>query len=179
MRRLVDVLSVLGGWALVVYSFAVGFEIVGRRFLGYSLQGVDEIGGYLMAVLVALGFSCALYGRAHIRIDILLSHLSRALTMWLNVAALAGLLVFALFLVWRSWFVLAQSYAIDAVSSTPLLTPLVVPQTLWVASLLLFAFAALTYLVRALLHGLRGEANEVAELLGSSAGRPPDQGNGR
>ena len=172
MRRLVDRLSILAGWTLIVYCFAVGVEIVGRRFLGFSLQGVDEIGGYLMAVLVAVGFSCALYSQAHIRIDLLLSYLPRALTMWLNVAALAVLVVFAVFLVWRAWIVLEQTYSMQAVSSTPLLTPLVVPQSLWVGGLMLFVIATLAHFVRALRHGLRGEAAEVAKLVGTSAGQP-------
>ena len=154
---------------LVVYSFFVGAEIIGRRFLGFSFQGVDEIGGYVMAIVVAIGFSYALYNQAHIRIDILLSNLPRALAMWLNVVALAALLVFALFLFWRAWFVLAESYALQAVSSTPLLTPLVIPQSIWAGSLLIFVFASLTYFIRGLRHGLRGEAEKVAELLGFSA----------
>lgn len=172
MRRLVELLSTLGGWALILYTFLVGFEIVGRRFFGYSLQGVDEIGGYLMAVVVALGFSHALYHRAHIRIDLLLAHLSRPLTMWLNVAAMASLAVFAIFLVGRAWIVLAQSYQMGAVSSTPLLTPLVVPQSVWVAALVLFVLAACSRLVQVLRHALRGEADEVAEVMGTCAGGP-------
>lgn len=170
MRRLVDSLSLLAGWALVLYCFAVGVEIVGRRFLGFSLQGVDEIGGYLMAALVAIGFSCALYGQAHIRIDLLLVRLPRRLRMWLNVLALGGLLTFALFLVSRAWIVLEQSYAMEAVSPTPLLTPLAIPQAIWVGGLALFALAALVHLLRAMRHAARGEEEAVARLVGSSAG---------
>ncbi len=168
MRRFVDALAVLGGGLLVVYSFFVGAEIVGRRFLGFSFQGVDEVGGYLMAIVVAVGFSYALYNQAHIRIDILLTYLPRALAMWLNVVALAALSVLALFFFWRAWFVLAESYALQAVSSTPLLTPLVIPQSIWAGGLLIFVFASLTYFIRGLRHGLRGEAEKVAGLLGFS-----------
>ena len=171
MRRLVDWLSIAGGWALVVYSFAVGVEIVGRRFLGFSLQGVDEYGGYLMAVVVALGFSCALHDNAHIRIDLLLARLPRGLVTWLNVAALAGLVVFAGFLVWRAWVVLAQSAKMGAVSSTPLLTPMIAPQSLWIGCLVLFLVAAGWRLLRALAQGVRGEAQAVADLAGSSSAR--------
>ncbi|MBM3571875.1 MAG: TRAP transporter small permease [Alphaproteobacteria bacterium] len=177
MRRLIDRLSIACGWALVVYCLAVGVEIVGRRFLGFSLQGVDEIGGYLMAVLVAIGFTAAVLHQAHIRIDILLPYLPRRLGMWLNVAALASLCLFAMFLVWRGWIVLADSHAISAVAPTPLLTPLVVPQSLWVAGLVLFAAAALVVFSRALIHGAKGEIDQVADLAGSSAGIAPSRGD--
>ena len=140
---------------LVVYSFFVCAEIIGRRFFSFSFQGVDEVGGYLMATMVAVGFSRALYSQAHIRIDILLKHLPRALAMWLNVATLGALSVLALFLFSRAWFVLSDSYALQSVSYTPLLTPLVIPQSIWAGGLLIFVFASLAYFIRALRHGRR------------------------
>jgi TRAP-type C4-dicarboxylate transport system permease small subunit len=162
MRRLADGLGIVAGGALLIYCFAVGVEILGRRFFGFSLQGVDEVGGYLMALIVAVGFTCALYGNAHIRIDLLLPHLPRAVTLWLNVAALASMIAFALFLVWQGASVLTQSYNLKAVAPTPLLTPLAIPQGIWVAALLFFLFATLACFVKALVHALRGEVDETA-----------------
>ena len=177
IRRLVDALTMLCGWGLVVFSLGVGVEIVGRRYLGFSLQGVDEVGGYLMAVAVAAGFSCALYDRAHIRIDLLLGHVPGRLAMCLNVLALVGLFVFAVFLASRGLLVLTESYQLEAVSSTPLLTPMVVPQSIWVGSLVLFAIVSLSCAVRALRHALRGEAEAVESLIGTSSARPPARDN--
>ena len=175
MGRVADWLAIAAGWALVIYSVAVGVEIIGRRYLGFSLQGVDEIGGYLMAVIVAIGFSCALYSHAHIRIDLLLPRLSRSTTLWLNVSAVCSLIAFALFLLWQGTLVLIQSHALRAVAPTPLLTPLVIPQAIWVAALLYFLFSALAFFIKILAHALRGEANQVAALLGTSAGRAERQ----
>jgi TRAP-type C4-dicarboxylate transport system permease small subunit len=172
MRRLTDWLAVAAGWSLVVYSVAVGVEIIGRRYLGFSLQGVDEIGGYLMAVIVAIGFSGALYSHAHIRIDLLLPRLSRPTALWLNVAAVGSIVAFAIFLLWQGVRVLVQSHALHAVAPTPLLTPLVVPETIWVVALLYFVVAGAAFFVKVLAHALRGEAQQVATLLGTSAGRP-------
>jgi TRAP-type C4-dicarboxylate transport system permease small subunit len=148
VRRLADGLAILTGWALFLYCFAVGVEILGRKYFGFSLQGVDEIGGYLMALIVAVGFTCALYADAHIRIDILLPRLPRTLTLWLNAATQATLIGFAFFLVWQGSDVLAASYRMKAVAPTPLQTPLAVPQAIWVAGLVLFLFAAIACFVR-------------------------------
>ena len=161
MRRFADGLAVLTGWALLIYCFAVGVEILGRRYFGFSLQGVDEIGGYLMALIVAIGFTCALYSESHIRIDILLPRLPRRVTLWLNAAALAGLTGFAFFLVWQGSSVLTQSYKLRAVAPTPLLTPMAVPQAAWVALLILFLVAAILCLLRALRHAVRGSEDEA------------------
>jgi TRAP-type C4-dicarboxylate transport system permease small subunit len=172
VRRLADWLALLTGWALLLYCFAVGAEIVGRRYLGFSLQGVDEIGGYLMALIVAVGFTVALYSNAHIRIDLLLPRLPRALTVWLHVAAIASITAFALFLVWQGAGLLAQSYRLQAVAPTPLLTPVVIPQGIWLAALVFFLLASLAFLVKVLALALRGEADKVAALVGGSPGRP-------
>ena len=171
MGRASEWLAIAAGWALVVYCVAVGVEIVSRRYLGFSLQGVDEIGGYLMAVIVAIGFSSALYSRGHIRIDILLPRLSRSTTLWLNVAAVFALIAFAAFLLWQAGHVVIQSRALRAVAPTRLQTPLVIPQAIWVAALLFFLVAAVTFFVKVLGHAVRGDASEVAGLLGSSEGR--------
>jgi TRAP-type mannitol/chloroaromatic compound transport system permease small subunit len=168
MRRLIDWLSILGGWALFVYCFFVAIEVVGRRFLNFSLQGVDEVGGYLMAIISAIGLSTALYARAHVRIDLLLTRLPWRVTMWLNVAALFSLFLFGLLLVERGWVVLAQSYSMRAISPTPLRTPMILPQGLWEGALLLFVIAAGTLCAIAVRHALRLEAEEVAALVGTS-----------
>jgi TRAP-type C4-dicarboxylate transport system permease small subunit len=171
MRRVADWLAVLTGWALLVYCFAVGVEIVGRRYLGFSLQGVDEIGGYLMALIVAVGFTVALYGNAHIRIDMLLPRLPRQVTLWLHVAAIASIAAFALFLVWQGAGLLAQSHKLNAVSPTPLLTPMVIPQAIWLAALAFFLLAAVVLLLQVLLRALRGEAERVGEMVGGPVGK--------
>ena len=171
MRRVADWLAVLTGWALLVYCFAVGVEIVGRRYLGFSLQGVDEIGGYLMALIVAVGFTVALYSNAHIRIDMLLPRLPRAVTLWLHVAAIASITAFALFLVWQGAGLLAQSHKLNAVSPTPLLTPMVVPQAIWLAALAFFLLAAVVLLLQVLVRALRGDAERVAEMVGGPVGK--------
>ena len=161
MRRLAEGLGVAVGWALLLYCFAVGVEIVGRRFLGFSLQGVDEIGGYLMALIVAIGFSCALYSESHIRIDILLPKLPRRLTLWLNAATLGALILFGVFLVWRGSDVLLQSYKLQSVAPTPLLTPMAIPQAIWVAALVLFVVATILVFIKSVRIALRGGADEV------------------
>lgn len=164
MRRFADALSVAIGGTLLLYCFAVGVEVLGRRFFGFSLQGVDEIGGYLMALVVAIGFTSALLANAHIRIDLLLPRLPRRVVLWLNAAALASLTAYALFLVWQAAGVAMQSYRLKAVAPTPLLTPLALPQAIWVAALLLFLVATASMFVQALIRALRGESVAAADL---------------
>ena len=39
--------AILCGWAVLIYSFAVAYEILGRKLFGFSFQGIDDIGGYV------------------------------------------------------------------------------------------------------------------------------------
>ena len=43
--------------------------IIARKLFSYSLQGVDEIGGYVVAITGTFGFAYALINRTHTRIE--------------------------------------------------------------------------------------------------------------
>lgn len=159
MRRLVDGAVIASGWVLLAFTLLVAFEVVARRFFSFSVQGVDEIGGYVMALLGALGFSAALLAGAHIRIDLLLPRFGVRGRLWLELVALLALAVFAGFLVWCAWSVLEQTLAMRAVAPTPLRTPLLIPQGFWAAALLLFLVAALTAFVATLRQALGRKAH--------------------
>ncbi len=45
------------GWALMAICFATLYDIVARRLFGHSVQGVTEVGAYLLAIVSAFGFS--------------------------------------------------------------------------------------------------------------------------
>jgi hypothetical protein len=49
LHRLIDFTTLACGWWLLALSVATCVEILGRKFFGFSLQGVDEIGSYTFA----------------------------------------------------------------------------------------------------------------------------------
>lgn len=135
----VRVAAILGGYGIFALAFLVGFEVVARKMFDYSLQGVDEIGGYVIAAMAAFGFGYALLRKVHTRIDIFTSRMPRRLQALLNVLAVVALAGFACFMAWRGLAALSETLEFKSVSSTPLRTPLWIPQTVWVAGLALFA----------------------------------------
>ena len=50
IRKLNVSFAIFGGYILLLLSFLIVTEIVARKFFSYSLQGIDEIGGYVVAV---------------------------------------------------------------------------------------------------------------------------------
>ncbi|MGG5818072.1 TRAP transporter small permease subunit [Falsiroseomonas sp. HW251] len=142
-------LALIGGWWLMAFSAVTCIEIVGRKLLGFSIQGLDEVGGYTTAVFSALAFGWALVTKSHTRVDFLLAHMPAWLRAVLNVTAYALLAGLGVFAVLRGYDVLDETLLFDSHAVTPLGTPLWIPQGLWLLGLIVFMVAAVLLAVHA------------------------------
>ncbi len=127
------------GWALLAICFATLYDIVARRLFGHSVQGVNELGAYLLAIVSAFGFSSALLQKAHSRVDFLYPYMPPLVVSMLNVATAVSLAALAAIALWQGWNVLDESLLFDSRAATPLQTPMWIPQGLWIAGLAMFA----------------------------------------
>jgi TRAP-type C4-dicarboxylate transport system permease small subunit len=142
LRGAIEFLTLACGWWLIALSVATCVEMIGRKLFNYSLQGIDEIGGYTLAVTSAIGFSYALLLKAHTRVDFLLAKLPVPLRAFLNLLAMVSLAAMTLFAVWRGYVVPSESIEFQSVSTSPLQTPLWIPHSLWFAGWALFGLCA-------------------------------------
>jgi TRAP-type C4-dicarboxylate transport system permease small subunit len=138
------------GWWLLVLVALTCVEVVGRKLAAFSLQGVQEIGGYTLAAGSALAFAYTELRRGHTRIDFALARLPATVRAVLNTVALLALAAMAAFATVRGFAIVAQSIEMKATSSSPLQTPLWIPQSLWLAGWALLALLALAQAVDAL-----------------------------
>ncbi|MGE0419093.1 MAG: TRAP transporter small permease subunit [Acetobacteraceae bacterium] len=150
------VVAILCGYGVLLLSFAIVVEIIGRKLFEFSLQGIDDIGGNVLAVTAAVGISYTLVAKGHVRIDVFLTRFPRPLRRFLNMLASVTLASLALFALWRGWAVLAESIEFQSTATNPLQTPLWIPQGLWVLGLAFFAVFATTYALHALYLYLSG-----------------------
>ena len=139
------------GWALLAICFATLYDIVARRMFGHSVQGVTEVGAYLLAIVSAFGFSSALLQKAHSRVDFLFPRMPPFMVAVLNLAAAVLLFGLAAISVWQGWHVLDESLLFDSRASTPLQTPMWIPQGLWLAGLAVFAGVTVACALHALI----------------------------
>lgn len=137
-RRLAHGAAIAAGYASLGLSLLITFEVVARKLFNFSLQGVDEIGGYVLAIGVSFSFAYALLHRAHTRVDVLLTRLPRMLQAPLNAIAILLLSAFSAFMLWRAVETLKETLEFGSLASTPLQTPLWIPQSLWVMGLGVF-----------------------------------------
>lgn len=150
------VAAILSGYAVLAIAFLTGIEIIGRRFFSFSLQGVDDYGGYVLAITAAVGACYTMAQRGHTRIDLFLVRMPKGVQRWLNVTAMVTLAGLATYSALRGWTVLAESIEFQSVSSTPAQTPLWAPQAAWLAGLVLFALFALAYAMHSVVLLVRG-----------------------
>ena len=159
-------LTIAAGWVLLALSATIAVEVVARKLFRMSLQGVDEYGGYVLAIAATIGFSYALYEKAHIRIDIVVRRLPAPLRAVADAVALAALAFFVWMLLSQAVAVALQSYSFQAQAVSPLRTPLAIPQGIWAAALAFFAVAVLVQLVRAAAGVVRRDWRYVTEEFG-------------
>ena len=159
--------ALVGGYLLLAFAVMVGVEVIGRKFFNFSLQGVDEAGGYILAVATSFALSYALLRCAHTRVDLLISRLPQKARAVLNVFAAAATTAFAMFMGWCAINTLHESVALGSRASTPLQTPLWIPQGLWVVGLCTFALTAAGLTTAAIIHLARGDVRRVNAFCGT------------
>jgi len=150
--------AILCGWGVLVLSLAITVEILGRKLFAFSFHGIDDIGGYVLAITATVGASYTMAMRGHTRVDVFLVRMPAALQRFLNALAMVALAVFAVYAAWRGSVVLMESLEFKSVATNPLQTPLWQPQSLWLLGIVLFAAIALAYAAHAVMLYARGSA---------------------
>ncbi len=162
MDRLATWISRLFGWSFLFLSGFVALETVLRKLFNTSLQGADELGGYILAIGASLSFIVAMIDRAHIRIDVLHARFPirlQALIDWLSVLSFG---VLGLFFLYVGWFVISDTLAYGSTAATPWRTPLIWPQAAWYGGLAIFALCSFVMTARATRLFLSGQQQRLA-----------------
>ncbi len=144
-----NVLAWVFGTVFLALAVVVTVETISRKVFNISLQGADELGGYALAVGSTIAFSLALMGRNHIRVDVFHEKLPLRMQAFLNWFSIASIAAFGIFVAWVATKVVTDTVAYGSTAQTPWATPLILPQSVWYAGLVIFALVATGYAVRA------------------------------
>jgi TRAP-type C4-dicarboxylate transport system permease small subunit len=169
-NRLIDILARLmnrcAGWLFVLCALFVTFDVLARKFLGFSSQSTTELSGYMLGVGIAWGLAGALDARVHVRIDILIQKVPPRFRGYLHWLALASLAVFAGFLLYGAWHTTAESWDFKATDNSLLKTPLIVPQGLWLFGIGVFGVMAALRVIEVALLLPRRDIDAIEKLTG-------------
>jgi TRAP-type C4-dicarboxylate transport system permease small subunit len=150
LRRGLDALYDAAGYLAALFligTLAMVLTGISGRLLHFHVPGTDAYAGYCMAAAGFLALAHTLKRREHIRVTLLVEHVSprarHALDVWALAAGalLAGLFAyFSVRLAWQSWQFNDVSTASDA-------TPLWIPQLAMAAGTLIMLVAFVDDLV--------------------------------
>ncbi len=153
--RVATAMAYVAGAILLVASFYITADVIGRRFFGISSAVTDEFGGYALAIGGMWALAFALTTGGHVRIDILLPHLPPWAQSLLNYAAFVAMAMFASMVAFYVWKLAIESFHTDARAMSFLRTPLFVPQGFMALGFSLLALQATAILVVGAVESLR------------------------
>ncbi|KZM47453.1 TRAP transporter small permease [Labrenzia sp. OB1] len=153
--------TILAACCLVIIASMVVLQVLGRLLDGVlGLAGMDPIGllvpslaeiaGFLLVGASFLALAGTLRNSDHIRVNILLQAVPSPVAHLLNIWAVAVALGLAGFFTWHAGGLAHDSYTYGEVSFGIVPIPLVIPQTVMTAGLLVFSVALLDDLITAL-----------------------------
>ena len=157
MNLVTRISGIIFGTIMIALSVTIVAEILLRKFFSFSLGGVDELGGYAVAIVAPLAFLVAAADSAHIRINLLHARLPLRLRAVLNVAAALSLALLALFLLYFTVQTVRDTLDYRSIAQTPWATPLIYPQSVWLVAMAVFALGMLVLSLRAVLLLVRGD----------------------
>lgn len=118
----------VGGLFLTASVVIVLAEIVNRNLLESSIIGADEIAAFAVIWSVFFTAALAVKKNIHVRIDIALTLLPARAARLLDAAGTALAAVFAAYLTFSGWALVAESRMLGEMTMTSLRMPLWIPQ---------------------------------------------------
>ena len=149
-EKVMRFIALAAGYTLLVQAILTTIEIISRKLFNHSFQGVDELGGYALAISASAGFGYAAVTHAHTRVDFALRHVPLGPRAILHLLASLVLLGVSSGMLWFAVRSLRQSIRLGSTATTPLQTPLWIPQGMWVIGFAMFAIVSLVIFLRCL-----------------------------
>ena len=165
-ERLGTVMSDAAGWVYLLCGLFITFDVISRRFLGFSSRGTTEISSYLLAFGISWGLSHTLATRGHIRVDVFVQRLPPRPRSYLHALALAFLVVLGALLARRAWDVVLESWEFNARDVSALSIPLIAPQGAWAVGISIFAVLTVLKFLQVVLLLAVGRGETVNQMLG-------------
>ena len=107
-------LGIIFGGVMLLLAVLITLETLIRKFLSLSLGGVDELGGYAIAIAAPLAFCVAMVEQSHIRINLLHMRLPSTTQAVLNALAAISMGLLAAFLPQAVWLVAMTAFSVAA-----------------------------------------------------------------
>ena len=155
-----------GGAITLASVLVICFDVLVRKFFGFTTGGADELSGYAFAISTSWSLAFVVLHRGNVRVDALYQLLPVRVSAVLDWLSLVALGVFMVFLTYYASFVVDTSWTQSSAANTPLATPLWIPQGLWFLGLVWMCLVLALMLVRASVALVTGDTPTIKGLCG-------------
>ncbi|WP_305074940.1 TRAP transporter small permease subunit [Propionivibrio sp.] len=155
-----------GGTITLASVLLICFDVIVRKFFGFTTGGADELSGYAFAISTSWSLAFVVLHRGNVRVDALYQLLPVRLSAILDWLSLVALGVFMVYLTYYASFVVDTSWTQNSAANTPLATPLWIPQGLWFLGLAWMCMVLSLMLVRASVALVTGDITALKDLCG-------------
>jgi TRAP-type C4-dicarboxylate transport system permease small subunit len=155
-----------GGAITLASVLLICFDVLVRKFFGFTTGGADELSGYAFAISTSWSLAFVVLHRGNVRVDALYQRLPVRVSAVLDWLSLVALGVFMVFLTYYASFVVDTSWTQSSAANTPLATPLWIPQGLWFLGLVWMCLVLALMLVRASVALVTGDIPAIKSLCG-------------
>lgn len=156
----------VGGALILASVLLISFDVLARKFFGFTTGGADELSSYAFAISTTWSLAFATLQRANVRVDVLYQYLPVRISALLDWIALVALGVFMVFLSYYAMEMVQMSWTSRSAANTPLATPLWIPQGLWWLGLVWMCITVALMLVRASVALVTGDVELVKAICG-------------
>lgn len=132
----------IGGFILFASSLIVTVDVFLRKYLLITLGGANDLSSYAFAVSMSWAVAYVMLRREHIRVDVLYPFLPRTMRAIIDTVAACMLTLMAMLFGYWTTVTAHQSWRLGSVSNSDLQLPLWLPQSLWAAGFVFFAFVS-------------------------------------
>ena len=158
--------ALFGGVITLASALLICFDVIVRKYFGFTTGGADELSGYAFAISISWSLAFVVLHRGNVRVDALYQLLPVRISAALDWLSLVTLGVFMVFLTYYASFVVDTSWMQNSAANTPLATPLWIPQGLWLLGLVWMCLVLALMLVRASVALVTGDIATIKKLCG-------------
>jgi TRAP-type C4-dicarboxylate transport system permease small subunit len=155
-----------GGALTIASVLLISFDVLCRKFIGWTTGGADELSSYAFAISTSWSLAFATLQRANVRVDVLYQYMPVRVAAVLDWLSLVALGTFMGVLTFYAYDVVGASIAQNSHANTPLATPLFIPQGLWFLGLVFMCVILAMMLLRASVALVTGDLATVKSIAG-------------
>jgi len=155
-----------GGAITLASVLLICFDVLVRKFFGFTTGGADELSGYAFAISTSWSLAFVVLNRGNVRVDALYQLFPVRVTAVFDWISLVALGVFMVCLSYYASFVAETSWVQNSAANTPLATPLWIPQGLWALGLFWMCLVLALMLLRASTALVTGDIASLKALCG-------------